>query len=340
MFLESPTFRELKHCLYFFQLFGLQNFSLGSLQSKSYDYSKILFPFYSLLVTVVVGCENVFFFFYEKNQVADNNIKHDTINRVLSTGLGVSTFILITLVQIFTFITRNGQKQVFLNVQNISENFSALLKHQLKYREFKIRYIWKLFFVVIYVITTHALLGFIEKTLLLTISITIIVTVGVQFSFFGDLINWHLKKLMQVLEESIELWGSDVFLVQTNDSNFTNLKFQKTLKAIKRIHLKIWETSEMINDSYGKQILIFVMVNVFGLTYGGYKSATSLVERSSNEFLGVFVVVSLLNVSSLALIVHSANKSQITVTLMQFDYDFEQFLCNFRLKISRKFYMA
>lgn len=229
-----------------------------------------------------------------------------SLNDLFDFGINAASLFISASVLILSFISTSDQKQIFVNFEEISMLFLYRLDQKVDFSIFKNRFfrnLWKIFvFFAFFVL----LIGFLEANSLIEVlivaailmaSMAVLIFSGILFVFYVDLLSFNLEYLDRSFKD-LSSNITTVILVKPKTSEIFNAQSTyKKLVAIKMIHLRIWETSELINKAIGKQILLYVVMMVIGTTLGFYK--TFLKISAQNDIIRVVVSI-LSNVQSIA----------------------------------------
>lgn len=315
---KKSVINDFMHCFFIFQVLGLQNFSIKNLQKQGELKTRVKFIIYSIVLLIIVAIQNFtsIAIKYTKESPHNDKVKKSLLSNVLEIVIGFAVFVVTTAIQVSSLLSTCNQRQILLNIQEIAETLENRLKYTVNYRNLKIRAFYKIVITTIFFIVALALVNYIDNILNLMFSFLIILFVGVQFSFYADLINWNLCVLEKTLGELSKLKDSKVFVVQSKfNSNVHSESFHRTLIAIKSIYMMVWETSELINKSFGRQILLFMVVNVICLAYAGYRTCVAFMVADSDVKIGAACILDIINVFAISLVVISVNHSCETVRI-------------------------
>lgn len=231
-----------------------------------------------------------------------------SLNDLFDFGINAASLFISASVLILSFISTSDQKQIFVNFEEISMLFLYRLDQKVDFSIFKNRFFRDLWNIFVFFAFFVLLIGFMEAksdslvevlilAAILMASMAVLIFSGILFVFYVDLLSFNLKYLDRSFKD-ISSNISTVILVKLKASEIFNVQSSyKKLAAIKMIHLRIWETTELINKAIGKQILLYVVMMVIGTTLGFYK--TFLKISAQNDIIRVIVSI-LSNVQSIA----------------------------------------
>lgn len=275
--------RELKPCLYIFQIFGLQFFSLNELSSdegvswRTRWKKAIYFVLYLsyLIVQNLMSIKDV----HKLN--CDESVNCIIIH-VVEYGTLLAFFAAEIITVILSYMSTEHHKKIFVNLSESHRLFTGQLYRKLKYRSFKLKVLPKLsvfgilFFVAVYLIKQDR-----QEHLQIEVSnfnITATLTVafaGLQFVFYAELINFYLEHLegsIRNLQKKIEIYNlSKRISIKLRSSVGCEEEVLRKMLVVRKIYGIIWYTTYLVNLCLGKILLMLLTLTVIGCTAFGYK---------------------------------------------------------------------
>lgn len=324
---SSSKLSDLVTCLYVFQFFGLQSFSIEKQAEMSKKLPNWKFTLYFILLFLFVCAKNYIEFVLVKNHFIQADDSKVMLNNLLEVAMLLTLFVMTGSSLILSFASTYYQRQVFVSLDKISSTLETKFGFKLSFKQFKRRFLFKKIVLLIFCRILLFVLNYFENytsagprnyVLMASSSILIILSIGFLFVFYADIVNFLLVTLMGILVQAEKFRLTLKSLENTKKSTEQIIgktsDFDSKLTAIKSIYLMVYETTELINKSIGKQILLCVIIDVLCLTIGGYKCSLAILMLRPWQNVAGYLLFTILPLSFLFLIVHSADKLTSSVS--------------------------
>lgn len=289
--------RELKPCLYVFQLFGLHLFTIENLfvELNSKYFRKWPTKQYwinFIVIMIVILADNIFMAFSfqkrETEEMLQKNVSLIGAANVLefSTTFGTwaAIFGTVMFANLSSLYCTGLHKRIFLDLGTIANQLKIFTNQCINYRTFKFYFIKKLTFHLVFYLCVVVSMKYFEhfhnkKSIEFSMNMirgawTVILLsfIAFLFSFYCDLIRFNLNFCLKILKSFLmdhKALHSNVHLVGEN-SKKCQLYFK--VLGIKNAYSSIWKCSELINEIMGKIILVYCMMIIMSLTFTGYQT--------------------------------------------------------------------
>lgn len=315
---QISTFqREMIRSTSTFRWFGLHYFSIGDIFDKSKKTPTIKFTCYFIfllfLVIALVLCGLILASWDQSSEVS--------LIDFFGIGLHIASVLMSYTVIILSYMSTNSQKEIFENCFEISSLFLYRLEERIDFQIFGRKFRSKLLRIWMCFVLITMLLAFlsIEKLIELFVffifmvaSLVAIISSGILFLFYVDLLNFNLKYLNKSFKD-LNSKDSTITLVQPKTREYLMCR---KLAAIKMIHLRIWETSELIDKAIGKQILMYVLVMVLGSTIGFYSTFLDIMVQKDLLHVIVSVLANIFSVVTLLILIQSTHSVEKQVSFL------------------------
>jgi hypothetical protein len=274
--------RQLKPCLYIFQLFGLNFFNINDLfktfdPNKSRKIPSVGYTLYFLiLLTFVVGQNFMGFWEMQFGSQAEKLSVKTLIKIVMEMGIVSLFFFTAVVMIILSFATTHLQKSVFYNMLIIAERFELRLGRQISFKKLKITFLMKItLFIILYIgfltifntMKIYDAYGIDKYLAWVGFTIIRITFTGKLFTLYADLIHHFLMNIESCINEAIV----DKNLTKITSAFLNYHDFYERISAMKSIYGLIWDTTNLINRCMGKILLFLLTLGVVSVTAAGYK---------------------------------------------------------------------
>lgn len=258
----------------YFQIFGLQYFSLDSPSKKvSFKYKFFFMAFLGLLISSSIGQVLTF------SSTLFQSIKDTTKDKVQENFERVSYFginIAASVILFQSFLKTLQNQKVFENFGKIYSLLWHRLFLKIDYHPFKIEFGKKFILLLIFSYGTYATPMGIELFNFKTVTfqrlsrmfpIFLTKCLVIKFIFYANLVNFHLKIIENLLTtQSIDKDGFNSLVNIGNLKKHPQQVVNKNEQLIERvlvakqIYSLIWETTQLINDCLGWTILALIIL--------------------------------------------------------------------------------
>lgn len=308
--------RQLKPCLYIFQIFGLHFFNINNLSqkfdpNKSRKMPSIGYIIYFLLLLAFFVAQN-FMGFWEMHfgDHEDRSSVKTLIASFIEMGTVLMFFLTAVVMIVLSFATTHIQKSVFYNLLVISEQFELRLGKKLSFKRFKvINLIKSVFFVIMYLVSltiinrmrSNSTRGIDKYLTWVGFTIVRIAFTGKLFTLYADLVHCFLRNIESAVNELIvdkiiavpQPHSSSKNLIKVKSTCVNYQEFYHRILAMKSIYGLIWDTTNLINQCMGKILLFLLILVVVSVTAAGYKLFLVIVSNEPpSELIGNFGLIS------------------------------------------------
>lgn len=327
---------ELKSCLIVFQLLGLHLFSIKGISKLRNNHQRgltwVFFVYFVILMTFIVAVSVIAI------EVGDpGNQTNQSIGSLIVILLdGVSSVLFYgqsAMFLLFSLMSANDQYKVFLNLNSINEEFYFRVNTKLDYSKFKRSFHVKNFaFIAIHTVGVILLAFSVSESYIRWICEASAFVVNryilFLFIFYTELIYFNLKNLENCLKKSIDCHVSrngSVFPVRTVLRPCDSENFNKQLTSMKIIHLSLHKTIKIVNKSFGKQISVYLLQQMFTLMSAGYRLFVGLVSikihvNNTQNLLEIIFCLAVLYIT-----VRSSQKpARVVSQLRKFNFNFNR----------------
>lgn len=324
--IKSNFEQELKICLCFFQLFGLQLFSVSGICAtwgveKRRSKNFLVYFLILLVLSVVYYIRKIYDFAVEPKPNSHFFVLVDYIEKFLQT---VKHFTILLL----AFCYSESQFRILQKFYRIVFHaFAEKLDNKIDYKPFRKSFLIKLSIIAgIEFFIIFLLVAFVWKIECQWIEICNSILkswvnifsfmYGFIFMFYVELYNQHLQTIREIIQK-IEENGSKLFVTVVEPAKFlTEVRSEyEQLSVLKSVHLSLCEIHEEINNCICKTFLIFLIFITYTLVKVGFQMFEFL---GNNEVTDPIFVFQLGNFSFLLIyliiIMHTAEKPRKEVT--------------------------
>lgn len=270
----------------FFQVTGLKNqFHLGTTRR----FPTLGYSLYFALLIILIVLQNVIAILKYYSCGSDSNSVKSFVNHIVENATSVTILLASLMNLIRSFKTTHLQKQIYVNLEFIRDQFNFNLDHQICYKKVSRGCLYRcligIFFDfgglwIMYVVKEYVDIGYYEYLTYSTISLFIIIFGAIHMTCRIKMINLNLEVLKEVLNELTTEEFIPLRSVDRQVLTFINVKseskqeeiFYRKLSTLKTIYGMIWKTSGLINKVYGPCLVTSVFLIVVSVTVMGYKS--------------------------------------------------------------------
>lgn len=299
---------ELDICTVFFEVIGLQYFSLKSLTIKSAGTSPSWIRLTYFLFVLI--CSTVFCVIYLSYSFGDQEEKLNAKNIlmfIIENSINVGMFVVIWTSLIQSYLTTAKIKTMFLNVNEMVR----IVRHEFgKKTDFKqIRKdAWKrLALSLVAFCIFHGILAVIavlQRGPYAIISvffgsspILMLIFILYKFIFFATMINYQLDLIEHLLTESfqyqpIRIIDNINMYLDPSSPRIPRDDYFRKLFAIRKIYCLVYDNSLLVNESNGFSIFCVIVTMTVALTGSGYQLFLIIMGGLSAEFYPGLKVIS------------------------------------------------
>lgn len=297
---QTELRKDLLPCLYIFQFLGNQFFTLLELKKAPRKWPTLKFCVYFAAMLIFISVMHLTSLLYVYRGNSEDSVS-SVINNIKDVGellilFGTSVAMLVTF-----FLTTSCQEGIFVNLESIAELFKGRLERKLCFKSFRAHFLIRLTismiifivvlcwnYYVIYKVTQEVN----NQAMHSVVSLLMVMSMIILFSFYADLINHNLEMLAEKLESLAPGQLNHASLAVITVSNFDSHIYDQ-LSAIKSIHLHLFEISNLVNECMGRQILLFVIAASIKITLGGYSTFLAISKSQVNDttFIEIFASV-------------------------------------------------
>lgn len=274
---------ELNAYLVMLELTGLQYFSLKTISKENFKQRpSVLRLVQMLFLLTVITSSVVIFIISDHSHYAARLSAKNVMMYAIQHSMNINLVLVAGSCLVQSFVSTRSTKKIFLNLREISE---------LCFRDFKVpfdfvalkRASWKrFFFMIIGFSIMHGALALNyskQPDVMLqiafgTLPMLFLNFVSMKFIFYVNLVNFELNLLGHLMKNIFKpktLRVYDLISVKTLISvDPHNVKLRK-LQTARKIYNLIYETGNLVNDSNGLTVLIFLTSFVIALTASGYE---------------------------------------------------------------------
>lgn len=277
--------QSLSHATRFFQVFGLQFFTLGHTSTNkdfSHHGSKVANKFkFSFFLNF--GCLwTLVFILFATNNRKGISFESDIVFMVLLCLLGLST--------IHSLLTTPKAREIFRKLEEVVNIFERDLKIDFDYKALK-KSLKKTFIILLLSIglinaglltlwnfylpnrSTYLLFFVLFPYFIFSTNIS-------RFIYYIRLVNHGVKMMKIVLDRSNFCPNIETLFERSRDAKIMQIKTakldsttstNKTLNSLKNIYGILWETTELINDISGPSVLFLLTMTVISNALAGFK---------------------------------------------------------------------
>lgn len=284
-----------KFCMKIFEVFGLQNFNVTKLNEENFEDRGTLCRFWIMLIRLSVILTTIFFVSFNLYDAEVVEGKMNPLMGLLMLSIEVAWIIMMFVITLGMFFSTKKLKQFYMNyfsilkiirdelsfldcdaILSIEKKPNNLLRFSIIFLALTI-----LFFAGIGVYKGREYLlvdTYLGPNLLVYITVF-------HFVFLVDLANHCLVILIEIVDEM-----GIGFIVPSENNDLLPMrmiedKIRRVVKTCRRIYNLIYENCEIINEIYGKFLVLINFIFVASITLYGYLIYVKIIQGSDNESL-------------------------------------------------------
>lgn len=285
---------ELNGSLFFFELMGLQYFSLKSLTQDSLKNKITVYRFvYMVFLLIFVLSFVVAFVVADNFTFIESLTAKNVIMFAIKNSMNVGLVLVVCTSLIQSYVSTEYIKKIYLNTDEIARLAFCEFKVFIDFKKIK-KSVWKrLAIMAVFFITLQGVIGFTNMKYLnnfYTMLIGIIplfffLVIVFKLVFYIDFINLHLEFLEKLIEDVPIL--QPIKIIDNINLHLLSVKSVKPVKPpedpmrkfriTRKIYNIIYENSILINDSNGLTVLMLLTSLVIALTATGYQGFVIIV---------------------------------------------------------------
>lgn len=282
----NPICNEIKPFIWFFQVFGLQFFSVDGTHNKN-NSVKYKVYFLVLLGLVAISCIAQFKI---QPQVENGDNAKTAVQKSLEGAAFLGVYLQAFVILIQGYMTTSKNRIVLDNFNKISNLSWSRAYFHIDYSLFRKTYGVKFSGILIFFLIIYALPIFydvikkptddpqIYRPVYTLIPILLMKFASMKFMFYANLVNFHMKMVENLLRkpqvhvtEIIKIL--DCFHKQTKMQITRNHdQLMQKVSVAKQMYGIIWETTNLLNDCLGWTILVETIMVCCGLIVSAYQS--------------------------------------------------------------------
>ncbi|KAG5671383.1 hypothetical protein PVAND_001584 [Polypedilum vanderplanki] len=291
--------KELHRCLYFFEILGLQYFSLRSLwkETKSPENPTILRGVYLFVILIILTALMVNYILADTDSMAAKVTAKNVLTYTVKNSMKIGMLVVLLVSGLQSFISTKNVKRIFINIQRLIDITDAEFDATIDFNVIRNNVKRNTAAVIIFFFLTHGSIlvyvstSSLEQALTIFMSsppIIFILATTFKFTLFVKIINCQLTFLKTLIEgifntQKVKFIEFDMKIIPVRVASKSPSESFKKFISAKKIYNLIYENAGLVNDSMGFTVLIILIVHVIALTASGYQLFVILVEQKMRQ---------------------------------------------------------